>query len=69
MSEHNQLFVERRSQGDYAVRRPDSERASDVKQTQSEAVQRAKNLNPKAQILVERVRHTNRGKPDKWRKP
>jgi hypothetical protein len=37
----DQLFVERRPQGDYAVRRPNSERASDVKPTQGEAIQRA----------------------------
>ena len=42
------LLVERRSQGDYAVRRPDSERASDVLPTQSEAIERARELNPKA---------------------
>jgi len=44
----DQLFVERRPQGDYAVRRPDSERASDVLPTQSEAIERARELNPKA---------------------
>jgi hypothetical protein len=65
----DQLFVERREQGDYAVRRPDSERASDVLPTQAEAIQRARELNPDRDPLVERVRHTTRGKPDQWRKP
>jgi Uncharacterized protein conserved in bacteria (DUF2188) len=65
----DQLFVERRPQGDYAVRRPNSQRASDVKPTQREAIDRARELNPTDTPMVERVRYTNRGHPDKWRKP
>ena len=42
------LFVERRPQGDYAVRRPYSERASDVLPTQREATERARELNSRA---------------------
>jgi Uncharacterized protein conserved in bacteria (DUF2188) len=64
-----QLFVERRPQGDYAVRWPNSHRASDVKPTQAEAIDRARELNPKGTPLVERVRYTSRGKPDQWRAP
>lgn len=63
------IFVERREQGDYAIRRPNSERASDVLPTQGEAIKRAKELNNGTPPLVERVRHTSNGKPDKWRKP
>ena len=63
-----QLFVERRSQGDYAVRRPNSERASDVLPTQAAAIARAKELNPNRDPVVERVRHTSVGKPDQWRR-
>jgi pyridoxine/pyridoxamine 5'-phosphate oxidase len=63
------LFIERRPEGDYAVRRPNSERASVVAPTQANAIKRAHNLEPAAKVLVERVRHTNAGKPDKWRKP
>ena len=65
----DQLFVERRPEGDYAVRRPNSQRASDVLPTQSEAIDRARELNPDKAPLVERVRHTSGGNPDKWRKP
>jgi putative zinc finger/helix-turn-helix YgiT family protein len=65
----DRLFVERRPQGDYAVRRPNSQRASAVLPTQAEAIERARELNPKGTPPVEGVRHTNRGKPDKWRKP
>jgi hypothetical protein len=64
-----EIFVERRDEGDYAVRRPNSERASDVRPTQAEAIERAGEIAPEARILVERVRDTNRGKRDKWRKP
>jgi len=63
------IFVERRPQGDYAVRRPNSERASDVLPTQEKAIERARDLNPNGPVLVERVRHTDKGHPDKWRKP
>ena len=65
----DQLFVERRPQGDFAVRRPGSERASAVLPTQGAAIERARELSPGRQPLVERVRHTTGGTPDKWRKP
>lgn len=63
------LFIEQREQGDYAIRRPKSERASGVRSTQGRAIERAREMEPDAVILVERVRHTQRGAPDKWRKP
>jgi len=62
------LFVERRPVGDYAVRKANSDRASAVLATQAEAIERARELNPGASPLVERVRHTAGGKPDQWRK-
>jgi hypothetical protein len=65
----NRLFVERRPDGHYAVRRPNSERASAVLPTQAEAIERARELNPGKAPLVERVRFIDRGSPDKWRKP
>jgi hypothetical protein len=65
----DQLYVERRPQGDYAVRRPNAERASDVKPTQREAIERARELNPTGRPLVERVRNTDVGRRDKWRSP
>jgi hypothetical protein len=63
-----QLFVEKRPEGDFAVRKSNSARASDVLPTQAEAIARAKELNPGAAPLVERVRKTEGGKPDQWRK-
>jgi hypothetical protein len=62
------IFVERRPEGDYAVRRANSTRASAVLPTQAEAIERARKLSSGASPLVERVRHTSGGKPDKWRK-
>ena len=62
------LFVEPRKEGDYAVRRANSERASAVAPTQKEAIARAKELNPGQQPSVARVRHVSGGSPDKFRK-
>jgi hypothetical protein len=65
-----EFFIERRGEeGDYAIRRRGSERASDVCDKQSEAIERAQEIEPNATILVERVRNTNAGSRDKWRKP
>jgi hypothetical protein len=63
------FFIERRPEGDYAIRKPNSERASEVLPTQGQAISRARTLDPNAEVLVERVRHTDQGRPDKWRKP
>ena len=64
------LFIERREEeGDYAIRRPDGERVSGHEATQAEAIERAREIDPNAAILVERVRNTGRGHRDKWRKP
>jgi hypothetical protein len=62
------IYIEQRPEGDYAVRRAKSERASAVEPTQKKAIQRAHEIAPEARVHVERVRHTNRGKPDQWRK-
>jgi hypothetical protein len=62
------MYVERRPEGDFAVRRAGAERASAVAPTQAKAIQRAREISPGVAPDVERVRHTNRGKPDQWRK-
>jgi hypothetical protein len=64
----NELFIEKREQGDYAVRKPGSERASAVLPTQRKAIERAREINPDSTVHVERVRDTNVGGRDKWRK-
>jgi hypothetical protein len=63
------LFVEQRPERDYAIRKPDSKRASAVEPTQAKAIERAQAMSPKAAVLVERVRNTSVGGRDKWRKP
>jgi hypothetical protein len=65
----DELYIERREQGDYAVRKPGSERASAILPTQAEAIERARDINPNAAVHVERIRDTNVGGRDKWRKP
>jgi hypothetical protein len=62
------VFIERRPQGDYAVRRHGAEKAINVFSTQKEAVEKARELNPNGTILIERVRDTLRGVRDRWRK-
>jgi hypothetical protein len=63
------VYVERRDELDYAVRRAGSERASAVEPTQAEAIKRARQLSPGVAPHVERVRDTKAGGRDKWRKP
>lgn len=65
----DQVYIERRDEGDYAIRRGGSDRASAVEPTQREAIERAKEMVPNAPIHVERVRDTSVGSRDKWRKP
>ncbi len=66
----SRFFIERRKkEGDYVIRRPDSDRASGIEDTQAEAIERAREMDPNATIEVERVRDTNRGGRDQWRKP
>jgi uncharacterized protein YdaT len=66
----DEFFIERREdEGDYAIRRHGSKRPSDIEDTQAEAIERAREIDPDATIVVERVRNTNRGSRDKWRKP
>jgi hypothetical protein len=64
----DELFIERREQGDYAVRKPGSERESAVLPTQAAAIQRAREIEPDSAVLVERVRDTTVGGRDRWRK-
>jgi len=62
------VFIERRpGEGDYAVRKPGAERASAVLPTQAKANRLGSAA--RADIFVERVRQTNVGHPDKWRRP
>jgi hypothetical protein len=62
------MYVEKRTaEGDYAVRRAGSKRASAVKPTQKKAIKKSRKLEPKSKPRVERVRVTKKGGPDNWR--
>lgn len=64
----DQYFVERRDNGKYAVIKGGAERASGLFDTQRAAADKAKELGGGAKPHIERVRHTSKGQPDKWRK-
>lgn len=64
---NDRFFIERRDDGKYKVLKPNADRASAVEDTQREAIDRAKQLNPDAARHVERVRNVGPGR-DKWRK-
>ena len=67
MSE-NRFYIERRDDGKYKVMRPNAEKASAVTDTQREAIERAREMDPGKSPDVERVRYTRRGTPNKWRR-
>lgn len=60
------LYVEPRAQGDYAVRKEASKRASATAPTQAEAIKKAREMEPDGEIHVARVRKGGDG-PDKFR--
>jgi hypothetical protein len=64
-----QFFIERTDDGDYSAKRGGAARVSAVEPTQKAAIERARKIDPTAAIHVERVRDTNVGGRDKWRKP
>jgi hypothetical protein len=61
------LYIEKRSDGKFAVERPLADRASAIFETQREAIDWAKTHTSGA-VHVERVRMTSGGSRDKWRK-
>ena len=67
MSE-NRFYIERRDDGKYKVVRPNADRASAVADTQKEAIDKAREMNPGKSPDVERVRHTDQERPDQWRR-
>jgi uncharacterized protein YdaT len=67
VSTDKHYFIEKTDDG-YATRAKGSDRASAVSGTQKEAIERARELNPHDHPDVARVRHTENGGPDRWRK-
>jgi hypothetical protein len=68
MSTDNHYFIEQNSEGKFAIRAKGSDHASAVLETQAEAIARLKELNGTDHPDVARVRDTETGGPDKWRK-
>jgi hypothetical protein len=63
----NPRFVERRDDGKYMVKKTNAGRASGIFDTQKEAIEGAREMTD-GPVHVERVRYTEGGSLDKWRK-
>jgi uncharacterized protein YdaT len=68
MSTEKHYFVEQTDDHRYAVRARGSQHASGIFDTQREAIDQANKLNPDDHPDVERVRNTEVGGRDKWRR-
>jgi len=68
MANEDKLYIEQRPDSRYAVRWGNAQRASVVMDTQREAIEWAKEHHPDIHPDVERVRNTEKGGRDKWRK-
>jgi len=62
------VYIEPRDDGTFAVMKPNADRASAIRDTQSDAIVAAKKMFPDVKPDVARVRHTSVGKPDQFRK-
>lgn len=57
----DEFFIEKRpDKGDYAIRKPGSDRARGTAPTQEAAIEAAKEMNSNATIFAERQRHGTR---------
>jgi hypothetical protein len=62
------IYIERNSAGNYEVKERGNPKPLAVAPTQKQAEQKAAELRPGVAPDVERVKHTDRGHPDQWRK-
>ena len=62
------LYIERNPNGNYEVKERGNPNPIAVAPTQKQAEEKAKQLEPNIRPDVERIRHTDRGGPDQWRK-
>jgi hypothetical protein len=62
------IYIEQNPDGGYEVKERGNPIPVAVAPTQKEAEVKAKELYPDVSPDVERVRHTDKGEPDKWRK-
>lgn len=65
---NKEYYIEPTDDGRYSVKAGGAERASAIRDTQAEAIKRAKELNPDNKPHIARVRHTSEGHPDQFRK-
>ena len=62
------IYIERNLDGNYEVKERGNPKPVAVAPTQKQAEDKAKQLYPNIRPDVERVKHTDKGEPDKWRK-
>ena len=62
------VYIEETPEGTYQVKERGNPKPIAVAPTQREAEEKAKVLYPGVHPDVERVRRTDKGKPDQWRK-
>lgn len=67
MANEEQVYIEERPDGKYAIRKGNSERASAVEDTQEKAFEVACQMFPGIKPHIERVRDVKTGERDKWR--
>lgn len=67
LRESDAMQVQKRSDGRYEIKRPGAKRASDVKDTQKEALARARELDPSNAPIAKRVRRKPGAKRGTWR--
>ena len=68
LAKSNAPKIEKRDDGNYAVKRAGKKKASAITATQTEAVARARALEPGAGPIVKRERKSPAGKRGTWRK-
>lgn len=67
LRESDAMQVQKRNDGRYEIKRPGAKRASDVKDTQKEALARARELDPNNAPIAKRVRRKPGAKRGTWR--
>lgn len=68
LRESDSLRVKKRPDGRFEVKKPGSKRASAIRPTQGEALDRARELDPDHAPIAKRVRKSPVGKRGTWRK-
>lgn len=67
MANEEQIYIEERQDGKYAIRKGNSKRAGAVEDSQEKAIEVARQMFPGVKPHIERVRNVETGGRDKWR--